>query len=562
MSRRRRLFWSVALAYVVTWVLISWLSSPAFDSYGDMVENYAWSQTWAWGTFKHPPFFAWIVGVWFAVLPTAVWSYYLLSYLNAAIGILGIVCLGRLWLPQDLSAARRDVFVMAVLLFAILSLPYSNLAAKFNADTVLLSLWPWTAYAFFAALHAVRPRDRLLFAVLLGLMAAAAMLGKYYSALLLASFLIISLSHRDYRRWYRTKYPYIALGAFFLLLLPHAIWQGRVGFPFRQYLETRIDQSMDPGRIVLFLLSGIYYLPLSWLAWLLLRRRFAAAEQQPVAWAIPPRGLVLLCVLPALLTVSFNVFARIHLTTHWAIPIWFALPVLLAVWLLPHIGDDFAWTTLTNGLAVFLAVLLAVALAYTATLSATGNGRYSLARQQMVKTIETRFAARFPGQQLSWVGGTWPETGALAFFAANRPRPRALPGLPDDTRALVDPFPAWQDTYGVILCYASGAYAREGSHDAECEDQTRSWLRTHNRPIEEETLTYHAEGWRFIRAQPKNVTVFWIPPARQNSAEIGTWSPGGDLGSCAEDERKHHGRTVFARGRAADIQNCQSCEVG
>ncbi len=512
MKREPLLFWSVGLTYVVTWVLISWLSGPAFDSYGDMIENYAWSQTLAWGTFKHPPLFSWIVRAWFAIFPTQVWSYYMLSYLNAGVGAWGIVCLARLWLPEDISTARRNVFGMTVLLFTVLSLPYSNLAAKFNADTVLLSLWPWTAYAFFAALHAATTRRQWPLTVFLGVMAAAAMLGKYYSALLLASLLIISFSHRDYRRWYRTRYPYVAIAVFALLLLPHAIWEIHMDFPFRQYLQSKIDAHIDFGRIVLFLLSGLYYLPLSWLAWLVLRRRFAATARQPVAWAIPRRGLVLLCSLPALLTVSFNLFARVHLTTHWAIPVWFALPVLLAVWLLPDMGEDFAWKRLSRGLAVFWAALMVVVLIYTFVLSITGNAKYSLARQDMVRTIEARFAARFPGQQLSWAGGTWPESGALAFFAANHPR--ALPGFPDERRALVNPYPAWQDKYGVILCLAANAYAREGSHDTKCEDQTRGWVRSHNLALDEETLNYHADGWRFIRAQPKNVTVFWIPPAQ------------------------------------------------
>lgn len=510
MKRTHLLFRSVGVAYVATWVLISWLSVPALDSYGDMVENYAWSQSLAWGTFRHPPLFAWLVGAWFEVFPTRVWAYYLLSYLNAGVGVWGIVRLARLWLPGDISAARRNVFVMTVLLFAALSLPYSNLAAKFNADTVLLSLWPWTAYVFFAAIGAVEPRRQLLFALSLGVMAAAAMLGKYYSALLLASLVLVSFSHRDGRRWYRTAHPYVAAAVCLLLLLPHALWEFQVGFPFRQYLESKVDPGIDPGRIVLFLLSGIYYLPLSWLAWLFLRRRFSARERQPVVWAIPVRSLALLCTLPALMTVSFNVFARVHLTTHWAIPVWFAVPVLLAVWLLPHVGEDFAWEKLRSGLLVFWGVLLAGALIYTLILSRTGDPKYSLARQEMVRTIETRFAARFPAQQLSWAGGTWPESGALAFFAAGHPR--ALPGFPDEGRALVNPYRPWQQRYGVIICFAKGTYGRAGSHDTECEGQTRGWLRTHDLPLDEETLSYHADGWRFARAEAKNVTVFWVPP--------------------------------------------------
>lgn len=511
--RKTALIWSVGAAFLLIWAAISWFSSPSLDAYGDMVENYAWSQAWALGTFRHPPLFAWIVGGWFELFPTRPWAYYLLSYVNAGLGLLGIVWLARLGLPKTVSAARRDVFVMAVLLFGALGLPYSNLAAKFNADTVLLSLWPWTAYAFFAALHARDRRPRLLFAVLFGVLATAAMLGKYYSAMLLAALFVISIAHAPYRRWYRSPYPYVAVAVFAALVLPHAIWEYDAGMPVRQYLGTKIDASMSVPRILLFLLSAIYYWPASWLSWLYLRTRFAVAAISPVRWVIATTPLVLLCSLPALLTILFNVFARVHLTTHWAIPVWFALPVLLGRALLPHVDEAFAWRKLMTRVAVLWVALLAGGVAYTGYLSATGDPRYSLAREQMANTIDAHFASRFPAQQLAWVGGTWPESGAVAFFAPNHPR--AVPDFPDQGRALITPYREWPERFGVIVCVASDAYAREGAHNADCESQARAWLAHHNLPQEEETLTYHAEGWRYIRAQPKNVTVFWVPPARE-----------------------------------------------
>ncbi|HMD34359.1 MAG TPA: glycosyltransferase family 39 protein [Vicinamibacterales bacterium] len=506
---RRRLLWIAGAAYLSTWILVSWLTLPSLDGYGDMVENYAWSQAWAWGTFKHPPLFAWIVGAWFTIMPTRTWAYFVLSYLNAGVGLIGIVRLANLLLPAGITPARRDAFAAVVALLAVLSFPYSNLAAKFNADTVLLSVWPWTAYAFFATLAAADVRSRLVAAVALGVLGAAAMLGKYYSGVLLASLFVISLSHRDHRRWYATAGPYVAAAVFALLLAPHAVWEMREGVPALRYIGTKIDPAISPSLMLAFLLSGIYYAPLSWMAWIIMRRRFGSIVT-PVQWSVAPRSLWLLTVLPAIVTVLFNLFARVHLTTHWAIPIWFALPALLATHLLPRIGEDFPWRRFVRGFAAFCAFVLVAAVGYTIVLSATGDPRYSLGRPEMVRAIEGRFAERFPSRRLFWAGGTWPESGALAFFGSGHPR--ALPGLPDESPTLVNPYPAWRETPGVILCYAWPAYGRAGSHDTACEQSARDWLSARGRPVDVETVTYQADGWRFIRSEPRNATVFWVVP--------------------------------------------------
>ncbi len=263
---------------------------------------------------------------------------------------------------------------------------------------------------------------------------------------------------------------------------------------------------------MLFVLSGFYYLALSWLAWLVVRARFGTDERQPVAWTVPVRALALLAAVPAVLTVAINVFARVHLTTHWAIPIWYAVPVLLGVWLLPTLPEDFPWPRFLRGLAVLWGVLVAGAVAYTLILSMNGDPKYSLGRPEMVSAIEARFRERFPARWLSWAGGTWPEVGALAFFGSTHPR--ALPGFPDEGRALVAPFPSWQEKYGVILCYPAGTHAREGTRNAACENETRAWLAARNLPVLSENLSYRASGWRFIKAQPKNVRVYWVPPSR------------------------------------------------
>ena len=83
------LLWMVTLACLL-WALVSWLANGNLDGYHDMLENYAWSQPLQLGTHKHPPFFAWVVGLWFMVFPQNDAFYRLLSYANVGGGLGGV----------------------------------------------------------------------------------------------------------------------------------------------------------------------------------------------------------------------------------------------------------------------------------------------------------------------------------------------------------------------------------------------------------------------------------------------------------------------------------------
>ena len=210
---RRTLWWLVAAC--LAWAGVSWFSNANLDGYHDMLENYAWAQPLRWGTHKHPPFFAWVVGLWFAVLPQADWAYRLLSYANVFVGLLGVWALGR--------RLRLGALAPWGALLLLWSLPYTNLAGKFNANSQLLSLWPWAA-ALLLASWQERGLRGAWYSAWLGLVAAAAMLSKYYSGVFLAGFLLPILLHADGRRWLTTPKPYLALAVFGLALAPHLAW--------------------------------------------------------------------------------------------------------------------------------------------------------------------------------------------------------------------------------------------------------------------------------------------------------------------------------------------------
>ena len=125
---------------LLVWVVARFISDTNLDPYGDMLENFAWGQEFSWGTHKHPPLIGWVTALWFSILPRNDTAYHLLSYLNVLLGLVGVYRVAIV-----LGFAR--VAVPTVLLLAM-ALPYSTLAVKFNANAILLSLWPWVVFGW------------------------------------------------------------------------------------------------------------------------------------------------------------------------------------------------------------------------------------------------------------------------------------------------------------------------------------------------------------------------------------------------------------------------------
>ena len=135
-------------------------------------------------------------------LPRTDFAFKLLAYANVAVGLAGVAVLARL------MGLAKFAHPAVVLLFWCL--PYTTLAAKFNANAQLLSVWPWAAAALFGSLLYSGWRG-LAWSTLLGLCSAAAMLSKYYSGVLLVALFVAASVHRTAAAWYSSPRPWWAL---------------------------------------------------------------------------------------------------------------------------------------------------------------------------------------------------------------------------------------------------------------------------------------------------------------------------------------------------------------
>src|SRR5450830_395404 len=439
------------MAYCLVWALVHWFAYPNLDPYNDMLENFAWGQTFEWGTFKHPPFFVWAVELWFAVMPRSALSYKLLSYLNVAIGLWGVAHLARL-------LGLRKLAPSAVLLL-MWTLPYTTLAAKFNANAILLSVWPWTAVAWLASLRQ-SGRPGLTASVWLGFLGAVCMLSKYYSGVFLFSLFVTALLRRDMRRWFGSLRPYVAL----LSLL-------------RQIPRLALRS----------------WLPLHW--------------QDTVFW---------LAALPGAVTLLAGMAGMAELSSPWAIPIIYAFPLL---WLRnleqattptsAAASDTDTPTTrslkaLQGSAWPVLAGVVLVGVVLAVTQDSQGKRSYYEANEIAAERMMQGWQQRHPDLPLGWTGGEWAENAMVAFFVSDQVR--ALPGMPDEWPTTLAPHPGWEHQGGLMICPRGPLKKPQVYEASNCEVEVQQWLEKTGRPIRPLWVTAARSGWRF----PHPMEFAWV----------------------------------------------------
>jgi 4-amino-4-deoxy-L-arabinose transferase-like glycosyltransferase len=401
----------LAVAFIAAWTLYGALSLGSGAIHHDMVEAYVWGREFRLGYYKHPPFWAWIAGAWFAALPRSNAAAALLSVLNAAVGLAGA---GRLC-GLFAEGAKRSA---ATILLA--ATPFYTLwALRFNANAIFLSLWPWTLVFFVRSLDRGRWRD----AVGLGALVAAAGLSKYYAVVLAIGCALALPLHPRAGRWLRSGQPWIAALTAAVLIAPHLVWLAENRFPSFGYFRAETGQR--PG----FILANVARQPLEWLAAfaVVIAAAAIAARSGPRAWLSNLglgwrdrrfRLMVGLLAFPLLLTLAAGLAFRLKLSSNWTEGA-FPLGGLLA---LEIIGFDPRRTPsaalAAAGAVAALAIVFAAAIDIGWVRSA--GPEQTQPRRELAEAA-TRIWRGQTRRPLAIVAGSFPYDQAIAFYSADRP---------------------------------------------------------------------------------------------------------------------------------------------
>ncbi len=319
-ARRERAMPLLLAAYAGAWWLYALVAKSTQDIHFDMGEMLAWSHEYPLGTPKHPPLGAWLVGAWFSVMPTAPWAYYLFAIILATVA---------LWIAWHISGRYLTAEKRVVGIVLLTFVPFFNFhALKFNANTVLIPCWAATIWFFLRSFETRRAG----WAVLAGAGAAAAMLGKYWSILLLGGLVIAALTDSRRGAYFRSVAPWLTFAVLTLLLAPHGTWVITHDFaPLNYALEAHSGTVAQAVGGVFEFVAGIF-------GYLAVPIVFSLIAAQPRGMAIKDavwpadanrRFIVIAFTAPLLLAAIAAVVLQIKLSSLWTMCAMTLFPIVL-----------------------------------------------------------------------------------------------------------------------------------------------------------------------------------------------------------------------------------------
>ncbi|PIT06460.1 membrane protein [Bradyrhizobium nitroreducens] len=483
--------WAVPLliaCFVAVWTLYLVIAYAGGGLHPDTLEAWALGRDFAWGYAKHPPLMGWVAAAWTSVFPTSDWSLQLMAMANAGLALFFVDLIAR----QFVTGHKR----VLVLLLLMLTPAYQFHAQRFNANAVQLAIWPLATWCF---LRAFETRGSL-WAIAVGCTTALAMVGKYYSIFLVASFAFAALAHPARRAYFTSASPWISIVVGLAALSPHIHWLATTGASSFTYALAHANgiaaSSLIEART--FVLGLVAAMGVSAVLWVLIAG--TRLKQLPADFAAMSPGLRLLfyvaigtIVLPVLTSLAMGS----DLPSLWALQglFLFVIPVICGA---RYPIERFYTVNVTVIVAgVALAAVLVAAPIHAVHRNDQGyeEGRNLYAQAAREVTRQWR---ELTGEPLIAVGGDGSLAYATAFYSPDHPN-NAGPFEFEDTLGL--PRKAALERGLAALCF----------RDQEICIQWMDWVSLRVGPVVRREFIVQASLW----GRPglsREVVVLMVPP--------------------------------------------------
>jgi hypothetical protein len=488
--RRERTAVIVLTAYACVWTLYGVIAKGTQDLHFDMAEIREWSQELDWGYAKHPPFAPWLVRAWFTVVPFTDGTYYLLASIAATVG---------LWFAWKVAGLYLDPQKRVLGLVMLMLVPFYNFhALKFNANTVLTPLWAATTWWFLKSLET----RAMSYALLAGLAAGMAILGKYWSGVLIIALFFAAFSYPHRKEYFSSWAPWVTGTVGTLAFLPHLAWLVTHDFSTLAYAKAS-RMALTYGSA---LQSAFWYLPkvAAYVAAPVLML-FAATRPSMISVAdtVWPkdgtrRALLIAFAVPHILPVLIALAAKSEISALWAIPAMTLLPVVLLS------SPQLAVTRLVLDRIVLLAMVFPLAMLSLSPLVAfyilkSGSAGSQAHYGMLAADLEKHWNATI-GKPLRFVGGDPQLAYGVSPYLPDQP----LPYVYDRVRSTIERSEVVK--HGIVLLCVE-------THAADCREDLKSFETDGGVNADTQTWTVSlARRVGGFTGPPKGYFIVSVPP--------------------------------------------------
>ena len=406
--------WAIPLlliCFVAVWTLYLAIAYAGGGLHPDTLEAWTLGRRFAWGYHKHPPLMGWIAAAWTAVFPLSDWSLHLMAMVNAGLALFFVDRVSR----QFVTGHKR----ILVLLLLMLTPAYQFHAQRFNANAVLLAIWPLATWCFLRAFET----RKAFWAVAVGCTTALAMVGKYYSVFLVASFAFAALAHPARRAYFTSASPWISVVTGLAVLSPHIYWLAITGASTFAYALNHANGNAvsSLGDVRNFLLGLVAAISVSAVTWVFIAG--TRLKQFPADFAAMSPNLRLLFYV-SIGTITLPVLTSLAMGTDlpslWALQGLFLFVVLIVCGARYPIERFYTVnaTVIVAGVSLAAALVVAPTHAVYRNINGYEEGRnfYALAANEL-----TRQWRELTGEPLGAVSGDDPLAFATAFYSPDHP---------------------------------------------------------------------------------------------------------------------------------------------
>src|SRR5579885_165483 len=413
--------------------LILWTMVPAVVRYNlplDSIEGTIWGHQLEWGYDKNPFLNGWLTAFATYLGGQSGWMVYLFSQLCV------ITCFWAVW---RLASCMLPPLYALFSVMILEGIQYYNFhAIDFNDNTLELGLWALTIYYFYKALlpaensrltsgitssHSTTSNKTAAW-LLTGTFAGLGMMAKYYTAALLAGMALFLFSNPANRRELKTLPPYLGLGIFLVIILPHTIWLFFHDFITIRYVFERGSSGESTWTNHFFFPAQFAWQQFQAFIPALILCSFLFLGKKSVSPA--PRFkldtfnrsfLFFVGLGPFLLTILLSLSLGTKLRAGWGMPLLSTWGIILIAAAQPNITREKAYRFLT---AIFLLMGVMVSGYSVSLINSSDTSSANFPGREIAQAITRQWHDVYH-TRLDYVGGSRWISGNVEFYSADHP---------------------------------------------------------------------------------------------------------------------------------------------